>query len=253
MGRKPRFPGAGASAEEKFNRTRRQNILDDWYVWLGICVLATGFAVWSGFTAGVAARVLAGSTGVLVGVLLVGWMLGGHVSALSWFLGSEGERMTGTQIEKLGADWHCEHAVEHAYGDWDHVLVGPPGVFLVDSKFTHRTAVATRDALRNGRVAYDGGRFRGGAFDVNRALERHLSRRAPFVQPVVAVWGNFPQEHHEEEGVVYVAGGNLIAWLEELSPKLNAPDHAALVVALKEVRAEFSAAERGPSPVPRSA
>jgi hypothetical protein len=168
------------------------------------------------------------------------WAIGGHVSALRWHLGSEGEKLTGKQVETLDSDWHCEHAVEHAHGDWDHVLVGPPGIFLVDSKFLHGTAVAARDALRMGRVVYGGRAFRGGAARVNHALERRLSRRAPFVQAVVAVWGDFPQELYEEEDVVYFSGEKLAAWLSALPQKLSAPDRAALVVALKEVRSELA-------------
>lgn len=235
-----RFKGAGASAEREFNRQRWQNIRDDWHVWLGLGLGIVGFAVWSAFTAGVAGRVLAAAAGLLAGVVLCAWALGGHISTFRWYLGSEGERLTGKQVELLGRDWHCEHAIQHKHGDWDHVLVGPPGVFLVDSKFLNGTAVAGRSALRAGRLVFHGGAFKGGAADVNHALERRLGRRAPFVHPVVAVWGNFPQELHEEDGVVYVAGEGLAAWLAGLPPKVSSPDRAALVVALKEVRSELA-------------
>lgn len=251
MGRKPRFPGAGGLAETEFNRARRKNVQDAWLAWLGISLLAIGLAVWSGYSAGIAARVLAGASGALGGILLALWALGGHVSAFAWLLGTEGERMTGKEIEKLGADWHCEHAIKHEHGDWDHVLIGPAGVFLVDSKFTHGNAVATRDSLRIGKVVHEGGRFRGNALDVHRALERHLSRRAPFVHPAVAVWGAFPQERHDEGGVAYVAGEKLTSWLAEFPAKLHAPDRAALVVALKEVRAELSASPSSAGIKPR--
>jgi hypothetical protein len=126
--RSARFAGAGGSAEREFNRRRQQNVRDEWRVWLFASVGVLGFAVWSFFASGVASRALAATAGLLAGVLVVVWALGGHVSTFRWWLGAEGERATAREIERLGPAWHCEHDVEHEYGNWDHVLVGPPGV-----------------------------------------------------------------------------------------------------------------------------
>ena len=158
-------------------------------------------------------------------------------------LGAEGERMTGREIEKLPEErWHCEHSIELAHGDWDHVLVGPPGVFLVDSKRLHKKAVVAQDAIRSGRLTFRGCDFRRNAKVVNKALEARLGRKAPYVTPVVAVWGDFPQRCVKEgqNPVVYLQGEDLASWLTGLPPKLNAPDRAALTTALTEVRAELA-------------
>lgn len=72
---------------------------------------------------------------------------------------AEGERATGKEIDRLGSEWHCEHDLQQEYGNWDHVLVGPAGVFLLDSKFLNGTVAAGRDALRAGRMVHSGGRF----------------------------------------------------------------------------------------------
>lgn len=50
-----------------------------------------------------------------------------------------------------------------------------------------------------------------------------------------------------EKPVVYVQGGVLASWLAELPEKLNAPERAAVITALKQVRAELAAAESAPS------
>jgi hypothetical protein len=199
-----------------------------------------GFAVWSFFAAGVAARALAAMAGLLVGVMLVLWSLGGHVSAFRWWVGAEGERDTGKEIERLGREWHCEHDLEHEHGNWDHILVGPPGVFVLDTKTVHGLAAAGGDALRSGRLAYSGGGFRGGALRIKQALEERLGARAPWVQAVVVVWGQFPQARHEEQDVVYLLGDELRPWLSGLPEKLNAPQRAALTTALREVRASLA-------------
>jgi hypothetical protein len=50
------------------------------------------------------------------------------------------------------------------------------------------------------------------------------------------IWGHFPQEHFEAEDVAYMGGEHLVEWLTELPPKLTAPQRAAYVTALQEVR-----------------
>ena len=235
-----RFMGAGGSAERIFKRQRRQNVRDALHVWLLMCLGVAALAGWSSLASGVAARLLAGAAGLLLGVLLVLWALGGHVSAFRWWLGAEGERETAREIEKLGTEWHCEHDLEHAHGNWDHVLVGPAGVFLLDSKFLHGTAAAGEDALRSGRLAFAGGNFRFGAMRINQLLEQQLGFRAPWVQAVAIVWGDFPQGRHEEQNVVYLRGDRLRPWLAELPERVNAPQRAALVTALHEIRGSLS-------------
>lgn len=236
MFKRQRFDGAGGSAERQFKLQRRKNVQDDWHVWLLMCLGVTGFAGWSILADGVAACVLAAAAGLLLGVLLVLWALGGHVSAFRWWLGAEGERDTGREIEKLGPEWHCEHDLEHDHGNWDHVLVGPAGVFLLDSKLLHGTVAAGGDALRSGRLTFAGGSFRFGAKKIKQLLEQRLGFRAPWVQAVAVVWGDFPQGRHEEQDVVYLRGDQLRSWIAELPQKVNAPQRAALVTALQEIR-----------------
>jgi hypothetical protein len=89
--------------------------------------------------------------------MFVLWSLGGHVSAFRWLLGAAGERETGSEIEMFGREWHCEHDLEHDRGNWDRVLVGRAGVFLLDSKRLHGTAAVGGDALRAGRLVFHGG------------------------------------------------------------------------------------------------
>jgi hypothetical protein len=235
--RKLRFAGAGRSAEGVFKRQRRENIRADWRPWLFALAAIVVFASWSLFASGLAARALAGGAGVFVGLLVVMWVLGGHISTFRWWSGVEGERATAREIERLGEDWHCEHDLVHEHGNWDHVLVGPAGVFLLDSKLLHGTAAAGGDALRAGRLLFRGGSFRAGARTVKDVVERRLGSRAPWVQAVVVVWADFPQLRYEEESVVYVSGEELRRWLDALPERLNAPKRAAVVAAVREVRA----------------
>lgn len=241
--RRHRFRGAGISAEREFRRERRKNIRDQWLTWLGISVVTVGFVVWSFFVPALAARTLWLMAGIFIGVMLVVWNLGGHISAFRWWLGAEGERETAKELESLNSDWHCEHDLEHDHGNWDHVLIGPAGVFLLDSKLSHTTTAAGGDALRSGRISHPGRVFRGSAKRINHELRQRLGRgHAPWVQAVVVIWGDFPQARHTEEEVVYLEGEQLIPWLTELPQKLNAPQRAALITALADVRQELGSA-----------
>ena len=47
--RKPRFAGAGASAEREFVRQRRENVREAWRMWLLTFLGVLGFLVWSLF------------------------------------------------------------------------------------------------------------------------------------------------------------------------------------------------------------
>jgi len=187
---------------------------------------------------GFAGKALAAMAGAIFGVAFMILSLGGHISAFHWWIGAEGERDTAKEIEKLGPEWHCEHDIEHERGNWDHILVGPPGVFLLDTKMLNGTAAAGSDSLRSGRMTYPGIIFRAGARKIKDALEKRLGSRAPWVQAVV-VWGDFPQARHQEERVVYVRGDELVPLLFSLPERFNPPQRAALTVALQEARAEL--------------
>jgi Nuclease-related domain len=64
---------------------------------------------------------------------VVGWLIG-DVHSLFWLHGSQGEQWTAAELEDLGGDWSQVHDIVRNYGNWDHIVVGPSGVFLIDTK-----------------------------------------------------------------------------------------------------------------------
>jgi hypothetical protein len=58
-----------------------------------------------------------------------------------WARGAAGERKVGEILEGLGPEWHVIHGVFLGRGDIDHVLVGPPGTFTVETK-AHRGRIS---------------------------------------------------------------------------------------------------------------
>lgn len=105
----------------------------------------------------------------LAGVLYVGAILKSviepdHVRA--WGIGAEGERVTGRALEKLPDDFRVLHdlRIRGSRANVDHVVVGPTGVFVVESK-------RMRGKLRvRGDEVFIGGRRRGMVEQVRREV-----------------------------------------------------------------------------------
>ena len=85
--------------------------------------------------------------------------------------------------------------------NFDHVVIGPTGVFVLDTKNNPGTAEALGDFLSikrpDGRLSYSGDRLaraaRGQGFELNRLL-RQRTRVSPWVSAVVVLWAEFPQQ-----------------------------------------------------------
>ena len=79
---------------------------------------------------GIGALICAWALGALTASAFFGWYIGGDVFLVPWMWGSLGEEATAGELEKLGSVWFVAHDIENSYGNWDHVVVGPGGVFL---------------------------------------------------------------------------------------------------------------------------
>jgi Nuclease-related domain len=92
------------------------------------------------FTHGAGPRVAGPAAAVAAGA--VGWLLRFRVTAdtAAWRHGARGERRTARALRPLlRAGWSVLHdvAIPGSRANADHLLIGPPGVFLVDSKAWH--------------------------------------------------------------------------------------------------------------------
>jgi hypothetical protein len=97
--------------------------------------------------------------------------------ARGWYLGVHGERWVATRLALLGPEYTVLHSVPVGRGssDIDHVVIGPTGVFTINTKYSPGKAVWAA-----GFGTYVGGRpenkyIRNLSFEVRRASER-LSR-----------------------------------------------------------------------------
>jgi hypothetical protein len=225
----------GGSALDGFRQHRRQALRREWRGWATIvgfmCAAVAGAIVLGGFPQ----LVCAGLAGATLTLALVGWGIGGDVYALTWLWGSLGEQQTAEVLAALDDQWTCEHDLQSTYGNWDHVLVGPPGVFLLDSKRLNGRVSVAGDALVSGRSRFAGGGFRGAARELKATLEPRLDW-PEWVQSVVVVWGEFPSGYRRVNRVVYVRGDELVAWLRAQRPRLGQARRETLVDAVRRLR-----------------
>ena len=139
----------------------------------------------------------------------------------SWRTGADGERATERQLRPLlRQGWTLFHDIETAYGNIDHVLVGPAGVFMLESKRPGGVATVEagklvvrwredpEDGYENDSIA---GRARGAAASLRSALES--KGVAVWVQAVVVLWTEFDQRSIERDKVAWVRGSDLAAVL----------------------------------------
>ncbi|MBD7956255.1 NERD domain-containing protein [Microbacterium sp. Sa4CUA7] len=137
--------------------------------------------------------------------------------ARSWFSGALGEIEVARIIDQLGPEWHAIHAlpVGTRGSDLDHLLIGPAGVFTINSKHHQggKVWLASRNLTVNGRRT---DHLRNAEHEATRAAKL-LSRGAETpvdVTPIVALVGVGKFTVHERpERVVVLLSPRLASWL----------------------------------------
>ncbi|MFE3761252.1 nuclease-related domain-containing protein [Streptomyces sp. NPDC059104] len=111
----------------------------------------------------------------------------------SWYAGLEGERRVGRELERLSPlGWRVLHGIEKSNGgDIDHLLIGPGGVFSINTKNHQGASVWVGDSM----AKINGGKPRpyaaashAEADFVRRVLGRYCAFEVP-VEPVLVFVG----------------------------------------------------------------
>jgi Nuclease-related domain len=148
-----------------------------------------------------------------------------------------GEQQTAAVLGRLGAGWYSLHDVPHSRGNWDHICVGPAGVFVLETENVSRPAIVSDDTLRSGRTTYRGVRFRRAAMELRDEIGSR-GGRCPYVHAVVVLWGEFAQRVCDEKGVRYVAGDELLEWLCLRPAELSESQVASLRAVVSAIAAD---------------
>ena len=212
-----------------------------------------------------AAGALPGLAGLLGGLLLEGEAFGfyggigiGAAFALAlaladsppqriekWRRGAEGERATAKALRRLERQgWTLIHDIDAGRGNFDHILIGRSGVFLLETKnlsgkLTVKGGVLTITSPEDPSEQYDdrrmAGRTRVAAVLLARALRTQSA--CVWVQPTIVLWGDFEQRSVLSDGVAWIAGKHLADVIEARPAMLDAE---AVATASGRLRAALS-------------
>jgi hypothetical protein len=226
-----------------FRKQRRERLRQEWREVSLLVLLIVALALWvvrSSFAQTLGAALLGGA----ITLLLMGWLLGFDARSLRWVWGAAGEQWTAGELERLGPEWRVVHDIPDGRFNWDHVVVGRTGVYVVDSKNLAEPARVDSNGLRAGRLRYGGAAARRAAARVKEAIEEE-SGRAVWVQAVVVVWGDLDSGPVERDRVLYVPGPALGETLSSRPTRLSEADVAAVAATLEAI-AEARVAPRAP-------
>jgi hypothetical protein len=255
-------PEAGASAQRYFKQARREyrrGMRLPLLFTLGAClVLALVIRLFSPWHPVFYAGVLLGAAGALFFSV---WDEPPERIA-KWGRGAEGERRTAKALGPLRArGWFVRHDVAGKYGNLDHIVVGPGGVFLLDTKnlggaisvedgalAVHFQLSPIDDYIYTGLPRAVGGAARG----LRDRLQEKLGWIVD-VYPVVVIHGLFPQRVVPAGRLTYVAVEELAAWLEEQPCRLAVQDQPAVARAVGQLPPARDIAERLAGEAPQHA
>ncbi|MGH8981412.1 MAG: nuclease-related domain-containing protein [Acidimicrobiales bacterium] len=163
---------------------------------------------------------------------LLARLLGIRTAERDFRVGAAGEVVVARRLKRLdAAHWHVLHAVRvgENSADIDHVVIGPAGVFTVNTKHHPggRVWVGTHAVLVNGqKTDY----LRSSRAEAARA-SRLLGAACGFpvtVRPVIAVIAAWLDVRQEPPGVDLVAARDVDAWLRR-QPATLGPEQAARI------------------------
>lgn len=155
--------------------------------------------------------------------------------AEAWYLGALGELEIGRRLAWLGAGWYVLHSVPVGTGssDVDHVVIGPAGVFTINTKH-HRGQhvwVGAKRILVNGQST---DHLRNAKYEATRTskLLSVAARMLVDVTPIVAIVGAKRMTVRERPtDVVVLREHELVRWLQR-HPVTLTPEQVQHVAAV---------------------
>jgi len=140
----------------------------------------------------------------------------------NWQSGAYGEQETAKALRALERDgWIVLHDLPAGRGNVDHIVVGPTGVYLLDSKRLGGSVEVDENRVTVRRLDDPSLTYQhtGSQHLLSLARQTHdrvlaNSRINVWVTPVMVLWAEFPQRVFEGR-CVYVHGDELASWLHK--------------------------------------
>jgi hypothetical protein len=230
-------PGASAHAEYR----RRRAI--EWAAWTRTLPWRVAVILGVGAGGALLGSLLAPRLGLVAGGLAAvaaGWGLRFRPSpdAIAWRRGAAGERRTAQLLGSLGRHgWAVLHdlAVPGSQANLDHLVIGPSGVFVIDSKqYRGHLQLDPSGRLWHGRYPLAPA-LRAASFEADKAAQV-LPDPGVAVVPIVAVHGaQVPWGKVVMDGVPVVSARRLPGMLRRL-PAVLGPERVAALADQARVR-----------------
>ncbi|MER7798169.1 nuclease-related domain-containing protein [Microbacterium sp. NPDC096154] len=153
-----------------------------------------------------------------------------------WYLGALGELYVAERLESLGPEWLVLHSVPIGTrgSDIDHVIVGPSGIFTINSKF-HEGAtvwVGSRRVLVNGQKT---DHLRNSRYEAKRVSAILADVASAPAVPIVAIVGARQITIREQPGdVAVMRADRMVRWLSSRPATLDPATQASLVGAVAD-------------------
>jgi hypothetical protein len=163
-----------------------------------------------------------------------------HTDAWPWYAGALGEMEVGRLLTVLGPEWFVRHSVPIGAGtkDVDHLVIGPGGVFAINTKHHRDASVWVGDhVLRVNNANTPHLKIgHGDGVDVSRRLGAKVGFPVP-VRSVIAVLNAksiVDRRSPNDRPVSVVDAKRLAAWLARQPQQLNAGKLGLLKLAAEE-------------------
>jgi hypothetical protein len=228
----------GGSAQARWRRLRAA----DWAAWTRTLPWRVAATLGIGISGTVLGRLVVPRFGLVVGALTAiaaGWGLRFRLSpeARAWRRGAVGERHTARLLAGLERQgWAVLHdlAVPGSRANLDHLVIGPGGMFVVDSKqYRGRLQVDPTGRLWHGHYPL-APTLRAVSFEADRAAQ--VLADPQVVVPIVAVHGlQVPWGKVVIDGVPVVSARRLPSMLRAL-PVVLGPERVAVLADRARVR-----------------
>ncbi|HEY1762050.1 MAG TPA: nuclease-related domain-containing protein [Acidimicrobiales bacterium] len=151
-------------------------------------------------------------------------LFGQHSDERAWRRGAEGEEEVAYQLRKLGEGWRVIHSVPvgTADTDIDHVVIGPPGVFTLNTKnhLGGRVSVNAKAVYVNGTYQPYIAKSRA----EGKRATKLLSTACGYVvaaRPLIVIMANDLRLKGSPEGVNVIGRKQISKWLLRQPPILT--------------------------------
>ena len=242
---------AGAYAEQRYRRGLRSWRTKNRRTF----ALYFGPPIVVAFAVGITTRhVVAFSAGLIAGAFYAMWIIFREMAPRYvevWRDGGEGERMTEKALKPLKEpDWHVFHEIQNGHGNYDHIVVGGGGVYLLDSKNLQGVLTIKRGTPHLARRHDPDGdvvfyKMRTQALANAKRLKEDIERRTglhPWVQTVLVFWSEFPEGLVQEGKCIFIEGSRICEWLQRRPNRLGQINAEVIAEAVGDIAKEADGA-----------